>query len=329
MKASIRGMLAALFIGLGGLMACAPAAGYPGQSTPITVQLNWTHQTQFAGLYAADQKGYYAAEGVTAVFLQGGPEVDKFASVLDGAAQFGVAGADELIVARSEGKPVRAIATIYRRSPVAFVALADSGITRLDQFVGKTIRVTANVAPSLHAMMGRVGISSGQYREVTLPNDLKLFASGQPPVWGVYITAFAVEVQQAGYNLNVIYPSDYGVHFYADALFATDDFIAAKPDVVRRFLRSTLKGWTYAVENAAATGPLVAKYQPAADVDLETAKMVASIPLINTGEDHVGWMRPEVWASMEKTLREQGVLARPVDAKEVYTTQFVREIYGK
>jgi hypothetical protein len=57
--------------------------------------------------------------------------------------------------------------------------------------------------------------------------------------------------------------------------------------------------------------------------------MTASLPLVNTGEDFIGWMRPEVWAGMEKTLREQGVLTNTLDVEQVYTLQFLEEIYGK
>ena len=57
--------------------------------------------------------------------------------------------------------------------------------------------------------------------------------------------------------------------------------------------------------------------------------MTASIPLINTGEDDIGWMKPEIWTGMEQTLREQGVLTAPVDVTQVYTLQFLEEIYGK
>ena len=55
--------------------------------------------------------------------------------------------------------------------------------------------------------------------------------------------------------------------------------------------------------------------------------MAASLPLINTGEDHIGWMKPDLWAGMEKTLREQGVLTTPLDVTQVYTMQFLQEIY--
>ena len=70
----------------------------------------------------------------------------------------------------------------------------------------------------------------------------------------MYLTNFLVAIQQAGHKVNIIYPDDYGVHFYADSIFATDDLIAKNPDLARRFLRATLKGWTFTVENPAQVG---------------------------------------------------------------------------
>jgi NitT/TauT family transport system substrate-binding protein len=307
------------------LSACGPKP--TPALTPITVQLTWTHQAQFAGMYVADQNGYYAAEGLNVTFVEGGSQVDKLAPVLNGTAQFSIASADELILARSEGKPLRAIATIFRRSPIVFISLADKGITRPQDFVGKTISVPDNILLSLRAMMDMVGISPDQYKVVTLPSDLTMFASGDPPVWGVFTIGFVVVIQQAGYKLNMIYPDDYGVHFYADTLFTTDNLISTNPDLARRFLRATLKGWTYAVENPAEVPAIVQKYKPEADAKIELARMAASIPLINTGEDYIGWMNPDVWAGMEKTLRKQGIITAPLDVTQVYTMQFLEEIY--
>jgi NitT/TauT family transport system substrate-binding protein len=307
------------------LAACNPVS--PTRLTPVTVQLLWTHNAEFAGFYAADKNGYYADEGLAVTFVEGGVTVDYLSPVASGAAQFGDAGADELLLARAAGKPLRAIATIYRRSPLAFAALTNSGITRPQEFAGKTIRVTPQSAAPFHAMMARVGLRPDQYSEVALPSDVTLFASGPAPVWSVYTNNFAVTLQQAGYKLNFIYPDDYGVHFYADTIFTSDELMARSPDLVQRFLRATLKGWTYAVENPAAVGPLVMKYAPQADAALETVKMAVALPLVNTGEDHVGWMKPEIWSGMEKTLREQGVLTQTLDVTQVYTLQFLQQIY--
>jgi NitT/TauT family transport system substrate-binding protein len=310
------------------LAACSPN---PSQTTPaltpVTVQLAWTHQAQFAGMYVADQLGYYTVEGLDVTFVESGSQVDKLAPVLDGTAQFGVAGADELILARSQAKPLRAIATIYRRSPIVFISLAEKRISRPQDFAGKTIRAPAILVPSLRAMMTQVGIAPDQYTVVDLPSDLAMFSSGDVPVWGMYINGLVIAIQQAGIPLNLIYPDDYGVHFYSDSLYTTDELIATDPDLVLKFLRATLLGWSYAVENSPEIGAMLVRYNPAADPALENEKMTASIPLVNTGEDFIGWMKPEIWMGMEQTLQQQGVLASPLDVTQVYTLQFLEAIY--
>ena len=312
-----------------GLTACGPVVSQAPSLAPITVQLSWTHQAEFAGLYAAEQQGYFADEGLQVSFVEGGPEADFISPIVDGMAQFGIAQPADVILARADGQPIRSIAVIYRRSPIVFFALADTGITRPQDFVGKKIRSTLTVDQTLRAMMARVGINEDQYQTEYLPSDISLFASGDVQVWAGFINVFVLDVQRAGYKLNIIYPDDYGIHFYGDVLITTDDLIAKDPDLVQRFTRAVLKGWTYAVENPASIGAFVQKYNQKADPAAEIANMTTSIPLVNTGEDFIGWMKPEIWAGMEQTLREQVVLTKALDIEQVYTLQFLEEIYGK
>lgn len=310
------------------LPACSAGPTPAPALTPITVQLNWLHDAQFGGFYAADQNGDYAAEGLAVTFVEGGPGVDAESPLLEGQAQFGVAVADRLILARADGKPLRAIATIYRRSPIVIFSLAERGLTRPRDLVGKTINTSPDTAPTLHLIMARSGVDRDEYTEVNVGPDFALLFAGQVDAFVGFLTAGAVQVQQAGYDVNFIFPDDYGVHFYANSLITTDEFIATNPDLVLRFLRATLRGWTHAIENPAEIGRLVARYKSPVNADLEAAKMTASLPLINTGEDHPGWMKPEVWAGMADTLRAQELLAKPLDVEEIYTTQFLQEIYG-
>ena len=316
-----------LFLLVMAFSACESANPTPTM-TRITVQLNWTHDAQFAGFYVADQNGYYAEEGLSATFVEGGLNVDPVSPLLNDTAQFGVAVADRLILTRSDGKPLRAFATIFRRSPVALFSLTDQNIRHPEDLIGKTINASADTAPTLHAMLFRAGITSNQYTEVNVGPDFDRLYSGEIHVFVGFITTGAVNVQRAGHTLNFIYPDDYGVHFYGSSLIATDDFITANPELVRRFLRATLKGWTYAIENPEMVGSLIVKYKPDADPDLESAKMTASLPLVNTGEDQIGWMEPVIWEEMMQTLLEQEVLTAPIDITEVYTLQYIQELYG-
>ena len=317
-----------LLILLFGVSACLPAASAT-ELTSVTVQLSWSHQAEFAGFYAAEQQCYFHEEGLKVTFLEGGPEVDFIKPVADGRAQFGIAQPADLILARAAGKPVRGVSVIFQRSPIVFFSKQDSGIARPQDFVGRKVRTAVTVEQTLRAMMAKEGIAQDQYEPVYLPSDIKQFISGDVPVWGGFINVFVLEVQKAGYKVNIISPDDYGVHFYGDTLITTDSLNQKNPDLVQRFMRATLKGWTYALENPEAIGTYIEKYTPNVDADLEADKMIASIPLINTGEDHIGWMNQETWEAMTQTLRTQGDLKQPLQVDDVYTMQFLEEMYGK
>lgn len=297
--------------------------------TQVVVQLGWTHNAQFAGFYAADQKGYYAKEGLAVTFVEGGPNVDPITEVFSGKAQFGIAGADVFLVARSQGKTIKAVAVDYRRSPRVYIALANSGITRPQDFIGKTISVNSTGGPPLEIMMKRLGIQPDQYTEVLSTTDLASFYSGVVQVRSVFLTNEVITIRAAGYAINIIYPDDYGIHNFGDTLNASDELIATQPDLVLRFVRATLLGWTYAVEHSSEIGAMVVKYNPTADPILENEKMAASVPLVNTGEDYIGWMKPEIWKGMDQTLQDQGALAAPLDLTQVTNMEFLKEIYSR
>lgn len=82
------------------------------------------------------------------------------------------------------------------------------------------------------------------------------------------------------------------------------------------------------MENPAIIGARVVEYKPSADAAHENAFMTTSLPLIHTGEDHIGWMKPEIWSGMAQTLHQQGILTPALDVTQVYTLQFRQAIYG-
>lgn len=318
-----------LLIFLTAILAACAAQNKNQETIPVAIKLRWTHNAQFGGLYAADQQGYFAAEGIDATFLEGGPGIDPIAAVLAGEAQFGVAGADVILLARSQGKPVRAVTTIYQRNSVVFFTLAQTGITSPQQFAGQTIRATLDMLPTLRAMMTFINVTPDAYQIVELPSDIAQFASGEVPIWGGFITGMVLDLQQAGYDINVIYPDNYGVHFYADTLFTTDAFMAESPDVVTRVVRATRNGLTFAVTQPEAIGPMVALYNDQADPAAESLRMMASIPLIQSGTARIGWMDQTKWQEMQDILLAQGVLPNDVDVSTVFTLEFLEKSIGE
>lgn len=304
----------------------------PSEQPPdeVTVQLSWYHQAQFAGLYAADQQGYYAEEGLKVNLVPlPEPGTDTVTMVLDGKADFSNSNGLSLIIARSQGQTVTAVATIYRRNPMVFFTLADSGITRPHDFPGHTIKaLPPSQAASFQAMMSHLELNPDSVQPVEVGFDLTPFFTGEVEIWSGYITNEVLNAREQGYSVNLILPETYGIHRYGDTLFASEGFIRDNPDLVLRFLRATLRGWRWAIENPEAAGALSLEYDPTLDESHQVALMEASIPLIHTAEDQIGWMRPEIWQGMHDILLEQGILDAPLDVDQIYTLEFLQMIYG-
>jgi NitT/TauT family transport system substrate-binding protein len=310
------------------LVACGPRE-VEKPPDKVTVQLTWYHQANFAGFYVADRQGYYAEEGLAVTLLPlPGPGADTIALVMDGTADFGVTFGAGMVAAHSQGRPITAIATIYRRYPLVFMTLADSGLARPHDFPGHTVRtlVPGGSAVVFRALMTRLGLDPDSVQEVDVGYDLSPFFAGQVDIFPGYLINEVLTARERGYQVNLILPDDYGIHLYGDTLFTTERLIQENPDRVLRFLRATLRGWRWAVENPQEAGPLALKYDPKLDAAHQVAMMEAQIPLVHTGEDQIGWMRAEVWQETHDILLKQGLLAGPVDVDKVYTMEFLQRI---
>ncbi|WMP16827.1 ABC transporter substrate-binding protein [Thiothrix lacustris] len=94
---------------------------------PITLQLKWKPQFQFAGYYAAQEKGFFRDEGLDVTLQPGGADIAPLTEVLEGRAQYAIE-AGELVYYRLQGKPVVAVASIFQHSPAVLMTLGKSGL---------------------------------------------------------------------------------------------------------------------------------------------------------------------------------------------------------
>jgi len=309
------------------LTACTPEVEQ-APPDPITVQLKWLHGAQFAGLYAADQMGFYAEENLAVTMNPGGVDVDEMAELVSGNAQFAIQGAEQALVALQAGDPVVVIAVIFRKNPIVYFSLAENGIVQPKDLVGHSVMVFPTDFV-LRAMLAKLCIGMEEFDIVEPSYDLETLYNGEIDVWTGYLINQIVAAQREGYDLNLIYPDDYGIHVYSDSLLTTEKMITDKPDLVERFLRATLRGWRYAIENPEETARLVLQYNPKLDESLVLAQLEASIPLVHTGEGQIGSMEPVVWESMNQMMVEEGFIESPVNLSELYTMDFLNQVYGE
>lgn len=300
----------------------------------ITVKLKWLHQAQFAGNYVAQEKGFYKKNGLNVELEQFSFEHPTIDAVAKGEADFGITGADELMLAREKGIPIKALAVIYKINPVCAYSLKENNITKPQDFIGKTVGIEragdgteVNVGILYAAMMSRLEIDRNNINEITIGYDASELLAKKTDISTGYIINEPHQVIQAGKEANTILMADYGVNMYADILFATENTIKNKPELTEKFVKATLDGWQYAIENQEEAINITLKYAPNSSYEHEKYMLEKSIPLIYTGSTPLGWMETKQWEGVQRTLFNQEILKKPIGPDDAYTMEFLNKIY--
>lgn len=215
----------------------------------VVLQLNWTHQFEFAGFYAALEKGFYRHEGLDVVIRPGGYKVQSsLEEVLSGNADFGVTGS-ELLLARTSGQPVVALGVIFQHSAAGIATLADSGIYTPQDFSGKRLEIgeLTNDAETYAILMAE-GITEKQYQHMPSSFGTSRLINRETDAASVYVTNQPFELEQAKIPYRLLLPRSYGIDFYGDTMFSRESLIEEKPDMVKAFVRASLRGWKYAFD---------------------------------------------------------------------------------
>ncbi|MCA9836337.1 MAG: ABC transporter substrate-binding protein [Trueperaceae bacterium] len=235
----------------------------------VCFQSKWFPQAQFAGYFVAQEKGFYAEEGLNVTVLDGG-NVNPTVAVASGNCDFGTDWIANMLVQREQGLEVVQIAQIYQDSGYRMVALKDSGIETFADLAGRKVGVWAfgNEFVS-QVVFAAEGLTSDLDATVTDPDVSAVVYAFDPAL----VFPNEVEVASAmtyneldqivglGYDLDslsILDPADINASLLEDLIFTTPELLASEnfkdsgmsgAEVARKFLAATLKGWEYAVNN--------------------------------------------------------------------------------
>jgi ABC-type nitrate/sulfonate/bicarbonate transport system substrate-binding protein len=182
--------------------------------TPVTLQLKWEHQSQFAGYYMAIEKGFYADAGIKLTLVEKNINSNDVQPVLDNVATFGIANSSILIPIMN-GEPLVIVSTIYQHSPLAFITKKESEIYSPYQFKGKrlSLRMVQDQA-SLYAVLSKLKIAPTDYEIVPQTSFNKLLLKDDlVDVSAGYITNLPYWYESSDIPVVTIEPRDYGIDF--------------------------------------------------------------------------------------------------------------------
>lgn len=327
---SLRAALALLALVLA---ACAPggstgtaSVGEPQRA--VTLLLGYRPDVQFAPFYVAQQEGYFADAGLeVTIEHKQAPDVQRL--VADGQAEFGVADATDVMIARTSGIPIRYVSTLYQSFPVALIGAADVVPDDPAGLGGMTIGTPGRFGSSWHALLalleaGGLGEDDVTIREYPQFNQVDGLANGDVELVTGFRNNDALRVADRGIDVGLL-TIDELAPLPGPGIITGDELLADDPELVRAFAEATARAQAAVIEDpdlgfaaAEAEVPTIAE-----DPEIARAVLDATVELW-AGEGFAdGAVDVALWEEGYDTMQRLGFIDGSVPLDEMIATEVV------
>lgn len=207
----------------------------------VSLHLNFTHQFQFAGYYAAIEQGYYREAGLEVKLVEGSGVPLAEAAVLSGQAEYGV-GNSTLLLSRLAGKPVVVLAVVFQHSPSVLLMRQQGGAPDVRKLVGVPVMIGAavNVAAAsdeVSLFLGKMGVAPQQMRHLPPSYRIEDLIDGKVDAIAAYSTNEPDYLDRAGFSYYQFTPRTAGIDFTATICLPANRNCVAIPSVSKRSAR--------------------------------------------------------------------------------------------
>jgi NitT/TauT family transport system substrate-binding protein len=311
-------------------LACTVAAS---ANDAVRVVMSWLPDPQQGGYYQAAATGIYAKHGLDVTIVPGGPQVNSQLMLLSGQIDFRVASSSASAFNYAQQRlPVVVIAASFQKE--ASILLSHPGVDSLPVMKGKPIELgQQSVDTWWRFLVAKYGFADSQIRPYTF--SLAPFLADPNMIQQGYVTSEPYLVaKQAGFKPNVFMVADVAdYNSYAQTLETTASMIAAKPDVVQRFVDATIEGWYSYLNDPAPGNAMIQKENPdnSAEDIANSIKAMKERGLVDSGDTTslgIGAMTDARWKSFFATASRLGLYPADLDYQKAYTLRFVDHKVG-
>jgi len=309
------------------IAALATACGEE-EHTSVRVALDWTPNSNHAGLYVAQDKGYFADENLDVEFYVPADPSITLVTVGAGQDDFGLSYQNEVLLAGAQGVPVVSVTAMVQHPLNSIMALESSGITGPGDLKGKTIGYSAlpTEAPILETMLKQEGLTLDDVELVNVNFDLlpAIISGRVDAIIGAYWTHESIAAKNLGFPVNVMRMEEYGVPDYYELVIVTSqDKIADDSDLVQRFVHAVRHGYQDAIADPEGAIDILAAAVPETDEAIERPGVRLLSQLWSGGGLEYGWQTAEKWTAFSNWMVGEGLLTDPADPNTLFTNRFV------
>jgi ABC-type nitrate/sulfonate/bicarbonate transport system substrate-binding protein len=284
----------------------------------------------FVGVYMAQQKGYFAAQGLDVEITHATGQGEHLKLLLQGSVDVTSGDADSVLARRADDLPVVSIALLGQRGQRAFAVQDSSEIRTPKDFEGKSVGYKVYQTPDYLAMLALAGVDRSRIQEVPVGFDPRLLAAGKVDVYPVFESNEPDILQHLGVPTRLFRPSDYGVPTLGLTYLTRQQLIDNDPTALERFLKATLRGIQDARDDPEAATDVVMQFAPSEERDHQLAMLRVELDMADgpvTGERGLGYSTREQWQAFHDSLLAYGGISKPVAVDTVFTNRLLDAVY--
>ena len=325
----MRKLIRRLFVGAAIASGLALAAGNAGAAnTPITFQLNWVAGGANAGFAAAVAEGFYKDAGLDVTLVQGNGSGNTAQLVANGRSEIAYADAVAVSQLIAKGAPMKVLSTVYQSNPNEVSALKKTGIKSVKDLAGKKVGVPSGSSQTtmLPLLLKANNLKESDVNLINMPATAMVPSLLQGQVDAILgsIDSYQIQLEAQGAQTDNFMFADHGVPTVSTSIFASDSYIKNNPEVVRKFIAASLKGWYFALDNPEKAVKDLKSVFPEMNEKLATAELASIKPLLcSGGAKYIGKAEDALWVKTQDLLSEVKLLPAGQDPKSYYTNAYL------
>lgn len=297
----------------------------------VVLRINFTPWGMHAQYFGGRAQGFYAAEGIDLEIRPPAAGQQNEVFIATGREQFGVTNADAFVKAKGSGLPIVAVMADQPDNPFSVITPQKAGITTPEKMKGmKLAWFQANVMGLIEPVLAKGGLTRKDVEFVSVARgaEVQMLAAGQVDGLFGYSFGQALTLEGKGFPVNVMPVRDYGVQFYGTVIYTNEALLKSNPDLVRRFVRATIKSLIWTHDNIEQAMKEIVAVSPDRDLKLESRKLRMIYELYNTPDyaERFGLMNDAKWQSSIDILATGGDLPKKPSAQSMYTNAIVNSI---
>lgn len=308
------------------LTLVAGCASQPSSLQSIALPMGYVANVQFSPFYMAQERGYFTDAGFDVTFDYR-YETDGIQLVAAGEVPFTIASGDQVIQARSQGLPVKAIAGWYQAFPVGIISLETTPLSGPADLAGLIVGIPETFGASYIGLRALLDVGGLTEDDINLQAigyaQLAALTSGTVDAVVVYANNEPVVLAEQGIAYNGIWAADY-VSLVSAVIVSSDAHIADHPDETQRFVDAFLHGLQDVLADATGAFELSTAYIEGLEENSAVQRAVLERSTALWESPSPGLMAASAWEQAQVVMRSADMIPTTVPVDSLYTNAFVQ-----